>query len=138
MLNEARKRCPGSVEVWVMAAKLEEANNDLASTDRIVARAVTTLADKGVVITREQWLREAVACEATGNFATCQALACAFCEATRSQSLTFLKKTKQQQQQTTHHRTGRRRRGPQGHVVGRRGERTVWLAFSRPWLTNMN
>jgi len=38
VLNEARKACIGSHEVWITAAKLEEANDNLKMVDIILQR----------------------------------------------------------------------------------------------------
>ena len=75
VLNEARKKCPGSVAIWIAAAKLEEANGNVAMVETIISRAVAGLERIGVVVSRDQWLKEAEGCEQEGSVATCQAIA---------------------------------------------------------------
>jgi len=74
VLNDARKACVGSHEVWITAAKLEEAHGNSKMIDVIVQRAVKELVGSGVKMTREQWKKEAETCERQESVGTCQAI----------------------------------------------------------------
>jgi len=93
VLNKARETLPLEPLVWIAAAKLEEASEandatvagDSASVDtatsdqvdakslvgKIIERAVKSLANKGVSIDREFWLKEAETAERSGHPKTC-------------------------------------------------------------------
>ncbi|RKP11767.1 hypothetical protein BJ684DRAFT_12481, partial [Piptocephalis cylindrospora] len=76
VLNKARTAVPTSHEIWIAAAQLEEANHpeNAERMDKIIHRAVQTLAQKGAHLDREAWLQEAEACEARGSPLTGQAI----------------------------------------------------------------
>ena len=56
------------------AAQLEEANGNIAVVDRIVSRAMSTLAKYEVHMERESWLKEAEKAEETSMVAVCQSI----------------------------------------------------------------
>ncbi|EGB04589.1 hypothetical protein AURANDRAFT_38946 [Aureococcus anophagefferens] len=75
VLNQAREAIPTEPAIWLTAAKLEEAHGNGAQlVDRIVAKAVASLAQYQVVIDREQWLKEAEAAELAAAPLTCGAI----------------------------------------------------------------
>ena len=74
VLNAARRACPNSHEVWLAAAMLEESAGHIQRVDLIVNRAVSTLANRGSGLTREQWMAEAENCEQADSKITCQAI----------------------------------------------------------------
>lgn len=96
MLNSARKRIPTSHEIWIAAGrlaeqtaseqsgvKLEEDDEEARAirqkklstqVDKVMAAAVSSLTKNQVILTREQWLQEAEACERDGSPLTAQAI----------------------------------------------------------------
>ena len=64
VLNKARKALPTDRSIWIAAAKLEESQNHNDTVDKVIDRAVKSLAKNDAVVTRAQWLQEAVAAEA--------------------------------------------------------------------------
>lgn len=74
VLNRAREHIPTDKEVWFTAAKLEEAQGNSAMVQRIIDRALSSLAANGVEIKREHWLADAVATEKAGSPLTAQAI----------------------------------------------------------------
>ncbi|KAJ3218692.1 hypothetical protein HDU67_004474 [Dinochytrium kinnereticum] len=75
VLNKARRAIPTSHEIWLTAAKLEETQGNAKSIeDVIIPRAVAELAQKGSSLDRDQWIKEAEACEKEGFAATAQAI----------------------------------------------------------------
>jgi pre-mRNA-processing factor 6 len=76
VLNKARQAVPTAPEVWVTAAKLEEANGGAGMPAKIIPRGLKSLAANGVVIDREWWLKEAEAAERgdAPMAATCRAI----------------------------------------------------------------
>jgi pre-mRNA-processing factor 6 len=98
VLNKARKCLPKERAIWMAAAKLEESQQHPEMVDKIVGRAVSSLnnstsssrkeadasgggdANGGgggndqVVITREQWLQEAMSAETSGHTLTASAI----------------------------------------------------------------
>jgi pre-mRNA-processing factor 6 len=96
VLNSARKRIPTSHEIWIAAGrlaeqtateqpgvKLEEDDDEArilrqkklsAQVDKVMAAAVSSLTKNQVILTREQWLQEAEACERDGSPLTAQAI----------------------------------------------------------------
>jgi pre-mRNA-processing factor 6 len=84
VLNKARKAVPTSHEIWIAAGRLieqeavalseEKRVEELGRVDRTLATAVRTLRAHGVLLTREQWLKEAERCEAEGAPRTCEAV----------------------------------------------------------------
>ncbi|KAI9366078.1 PRP1 splicing factor, N-terminal-domain-containing protein [Zopfochytrium polystomum] len=74
VINRARLSIPTSHEVWLAAAKLEEQQGNQSMVDTIIPRAVSTLAQKGSTLTRDQWIKEAETCEKDGFVGTAQAI----------------------------------------------------------------
>ncbi|KAF7767988.1 hypothetical protein Agabi119p4_7231 [Agaricus bisporus var. burnettii] len=86
VLNSARKAVPTSHEIWIAAGRLleQEANTpekssdlktkELAAVDNTIELAVRELRKHGVLLTREQWLKEAEQCESQGSIRTCEAI----------------------------------------------------------------
>lgn len=74
VLNKARAACPASHDIWITAAKLEELNNNHSRLDKIMASAVERLKSAGSTLDRDQWLKEAEACEKEGFIGVCKAI----------------------------------------------------------------
>ncbi|KAI9028238.1 PRP1 splicing factor, N-terminal-domain-containing protein [Phycomyces nitens] len=74
VLNVARTTIPTSHEIWIAAARLEEERGNPEIIERIITRAVYTLSQAGSVLDRDQWLKEAEACEKNGSVLTCQSI----------------------------------------------------------------
>ncbi|EKM52026.1 uncharacterized protein PHACADRAFT_31805 [Phanerochaete carnosa HHB-10118-sp] len=86
VLNKARKAVPTSHEIWIAAGRLmeqqatlperseEERNKELDAVDTIIERGVRNLRQHQVLLTREQWLKEAEKCEEDGSPRTCEAI----------------------------------------------------------------
>ena len=75
VLNQAREAIPTEPAIWLTAAKLEEAHGHGAElVDRIVSKAVRSLASYQVVIDREAWLKEAESAEQAQAPLTCAAV----------------------------------------------------------------
>ncbi|KAJ2802475.1 U4/U6 x U5 tri-snRNP complex subunit Prp1, partial [Coemansia helicoidea] len=85
VLNRARRAVPASHEIWIAAARLEEDQQRQpdqeppppgaeARVARIMAKAVTSLANSGAALGREAWFEQARQCEADGYGATCRAI----------------------------------------------------------------
>ncbi|KAJ8601098.1 hypothetical protein CTAYLR_007845 [Chrysophaeum taylorii] len=75
VLNQAREAIPTDPAIWLTAAKLEEARGNGAElVERIVSKAVSSLASYQVVIDRDAWLQEAEAAEAAAAPLTCGAV----------------------------------------------------------------
>ncbi|CAK5275776.1 unnamed protein product [Mycena citricolor] len=84
VLNKARKIIPTSHEIWIAAGRLieqdalgkqgEDQKKDWALVDRTIAMGVKELRKHQVLLTREQWLKEAERCETEGSPRTCQAI----------------------------------------------------------------
>jgi pre-mRNA-processing factor 6 len=66
VLNQARRALPLERSMWIAAAKLEESQYHEDMVNKIVDRAVKSLAKNEAVVTRTQWLQEAEAAEAAG------------------------------------------------------------------------
>ena len=74
VLNKARKAVPTSHEIRIAAGRLmyaaetseEKRTEELDRVDKTLATAVWALRAHGVLLTREQWLKEAERCEAEG------------------------------------------------------------------------
>lgn len=66
VLNKARKALPTDRTIWIAAAKLEESQNHLEIVDKVIERAYNSLTKNDAVISRDQWLQEAEAAEASG------------------------------------------------------------------------
>lgn len=87
VLNKARKAVPTSHEIWIAAGRLleQEAAADTSKTpeqkakalelvDNTIQLAVRELRKYQVLLTREQWLKEAERCETEGSPRTCEAI----------------------------------------------------------------
>ena len=74
VLNKAAQHLPSEPLIWVTAAQLEEAHGHHHVAEKVVVRAVKTLAASSAVIDRERWLREAESCEEAGYPITCAAI----------------------------------------------------------------
>lgn len=64
VLNQARRALPAERSIWLAAAKLEESQNHEDVVNKIVQKAVSSLAKHDAVVTRAQWLQEAEIAEA--------------------------------------------------------------------------
>lgn len=87
VLNKARKAVPTSHEIWIAAARLleqeastsgEKSEEDKAKAylaiDKTIEAATRELRRHQVLLTREQWLKEAEKCESEGSARTCEAI----------------------------------------------------------------
>ena len=74
VLNRAREHIPTDKQIWFTAAKLEEAQANNGMVQRIIDRALSSLAANGVEINREHWLADAVETERAGSPLTAQAI----------------------------------------------------------------
>ncbi|RUS26071.1 PRP1 splicing factor, N-terminal-domain-containing protein [Jimgerdemannia flammicorona] len=74
VLNQARRTIPTSHEIWICAARLEEQQDNEKKVEGIISQAVTVLSQKGTVLDRDQWFKEAETCEKEGAVGTCQAI----------------------------------------------------------------
>ncbi|CAM8891011.1 unnamed protein product [Rhodiola kirilowii] len=74
VLNRAREKLRKEPAIWITAAKLEEANGNTTMVEKIIERGIKTLQREGLVIDREEWMKEAEAAERAGSVATCQAI----------------------------------------------------------------
>ena len=63
VLNRARAAVPTSHEIWFAAAQLEEQQGKSEMVNKIINRAVLTLAQRGTVFKRERQIKEAEAME---------------------------------------------------------------------------
>ncbi|KAJ3316028.1 hypothetical protein HDV04_000237 [Boothiomyces sp. JEL0838] len=74
IINKALKANPTSHEVWLAGAKLEEQNNTQERVEKLIKAAVARLRQKGAMLDREQWLKEAIQCEKEGFLGVCKAI----------------------------------------------------------------
>lgn len=86
VLNRARKEVPTSHEIWIAAGRLleqeavrpdrdpKERQKELDSIDRTIEAGVKALRQHQVLLTREQWMKEAEKCENEGSPRTCEAI----------------------------------------------------------------
>ncbi|KAI0772191.1 PRP1 splicing factor, N-terminal-domain-containing protein [Irpex lacteus] len=86
VLNKARKAVPTSHEIWIAAGRLleqeaqvpgktdEARNKELEMVDKTIELGVRELRRHQVLLTREQWLKEAEQCEGDGSPRTCEAI----------------------------------------------------------------
>ncbi|KAL4073169.1 PRP1 splicing factor, N-terminal-domain-containing protein [Scleroderma yunnanense] len=87
VLNKARKAVPTSHEIWIAAGRLleqeatadpdklaETRKKELEAVDRTIEAGVRELRRHQVLLTREQWLKEAERCESEGSPQTCEAI----------------------------------------------------------------
>nr|SVE69638.1 EOG090X017X [Eubosmina coregoni] len=74
VLNKARENIPTDRQIWITAAKLEEAHGNSTMVEKIIDRSINSLASNGVEIHRDHWLKEAVDSEKAEAVLTCQAI----------------------------------------------------------------
>ena len=74
MLNKARETIPTEPQIWITASKLEEANGNADLVERIIEKAIKSLALHQVELERERWLHEAEGAEKGGAARTAQAI----------------------------------------------------------------
>ncbi|KAI5119400.1 hypothetical protein M0805_005943 [Coniferiporia weirii] len=86
VLNKARKAIPTSHEIWIAAGRLleqeshtegkseAESAKELELVDKTIEAGVRELRRHQVLLTREQWLKEAERCESDGSPQTCEAI----------------------------------------------------------------
>lgn len=80
VLNEARRNIPTSHAIWIAGARLTEQTSDSASDvtqqelDRRLIGAVRSLTKAGAVLSRDQWMEEAIRVEAEGSPMTAEAI----------------------------------------------------------------
>ncbi|CAO1614263.1 unnamed protein product [Parajaminaea phylloscopi] len=80
VLNEARRNIPTSHAVWVAGARLTEQTSESPSDvtqqelDRRLVGAVRSLQKAGAVLSRDQWMEEALRVEAEGSPMTAEAI----------------------------------------------------------------
>ena len=87
VLNKARKSVPTSHDIWIAAGRLleqeatadpdkpvEARNKELDVVDKTIEAGVRELRRHQVLLTREQWLKEAERCESEGSPKTCEAI----------------------------------------------------------------
>lgn len=74
VLNRAHKMIPTSHEIWIAGGRLREQEGDKAAVDKLIDMAVKNLAKHQVVMSREQWLKEAERCEQEQSPITAQAI----------------------------------------------------------------
>jgi len=73
-LNKAREKLPKEPDIWIVAAKLEEANGNTIMVKKIIEKGSRVLQREGAVIDREAWLKEAEVAQRAGSVITCQAM----------------------------------------------------------------
>jgi len=86
VLNKARKAVPTSHEIWIAAGRLleqdavasdktpEQRKKELENVDKTIEAGVRELRRHQVLLTREQWLKEAEKSEQDGSPRTCEAI----------------------------------------------------------------
>ncbi|KAK0440011.1 PRP1 splicing factor, N-terminal-domain-containing protein [Desarmillaria tabescens] len=85
VLNKARKAVPTSHEIWIAAGRLleqeagknedpEKKKKEMDTVDKTIEAGVRELRRHQVLLTREQWLKEAERCESEGSVRTCEAI----------------------------------------------------------------
>jgi pre-mRNA-processing factor 6 len=74
VLNKARETIPTDKAIWITAAQLEEAHGNESAVRKVIKKSVKSLADGGVKIDRDEWLKEAQQSESAGYAVTCQSI----------------------------------------------------------------
>ncbi|KAF5352069.1 hypothetical protein D9758_009441 [Tetrapyrgos nigripes] len=88
VLNKARKAIPTSHEIWIAAGRLLEQEASIMPADapeadkkktydmvdKTIEAGVQQLRKHQVLLTRDQWLKEAEKCETQGSVRTCEAI----------------------------------------------------------------
>eukprot|EP01118_Nematostelium_gracile_P005397 TRINITY_DN1709_c0_g1_i2.p1 TRINITY_DN1709_c0_g1~~TRINITY_DN1709_c0_g1_i2.p1 ORF type:complete len:505 (+),score=129.94 TRINITY_DN1709_c0_g1_i2:345-1859(+) len=73
VLNKARQTLPAETQIWITAAKLEEANGETERVYKVIQSAIAFL-QKHIKIDRKEWLEEAYKAEHSNSLHTCQAI----------------------------------------------------------------
>ena len=74
MLNRAREANPTEYKIYIAAAKLEEAQGNLALIPKILKKAVDNMGKHKVQLKRDQWLQQAVIAEQSDSILTCKGI----------------------------------------------------------------
>lgn len=80
VLNQARKSIPTSHTIWIAALRLWEQTSEEATDatqtrlDGMMSKAVQSLTQKGAVLSRDQWMEEALRVEQEGSPMTAEAI----------------------------------------------------------------
>lgn len=80
VLNEARGKIPTSHAIWIAAARLAEQTSETASDatqrllDGVMSKAVKALSKAGAVLSRDQWMAEALRVDSQGSPMTAEAI----------------------------------------------------------------
>lgn len=80
VLNEARKKIPTSHAIWIAAARLTEQTSEKATdetqamVDKMLVGAVSSLNKAGAVLSRDQWMEEALRVDSEGSPMTSEAI----------------------------------------------------------------
>lgn len=74
VLNKARGSIPTERQIWIAAAQLEEANGNTSMVEKIIQRALKTLAAEQVQIVRDDWFNDAENCEKSSNPVTAKSI----------------------------------------------------------------
>ena len=74
VLNKARETIPTEPQIWITAAKLEEANGNPDVVEKVIEKAIKSLALHQVELERERWLALAEEAERGGAARTAQAI----------------------------------------------------------------
>ena len=67
VLNNARKKLPTELKIWMTAAQLEESHGNKAQAEKVMTHAISNLKQHGVVFGREKWMENAHGCELFSN-----------------------------------------------------------------------
>ncbi|KAH9260592.1 hypothetical protein BASA81_001059 [Batrachochytrium salamandrivorans] len=74
-LNDARKRFPGEIRIWIAACRLvEEQNGSSIQLAQIVSQAMIRIAAAQAHVDRQVWLTQAEQCEVDAYPNTCEAI----------------------------------------------------------------
>lgn len=71
VLIKASDKNPTDRGIWIMAAKLEEAAGNRSLVESIIKRSIEQLSEKGIEISRDEWLKEAVDADKADFKVTC-------------------------------------------------------------------
>jgi len=75
ILNQARTHLPQEIAVWVYAAKLEESYGKTKDEIvKMIGKSLKVLEKNRTIMKREDWLKEAMIAENSGNPFTCEAI----------------------------------------------------------------
>lgn len=74
VLNKARETIPTEPQIWITAAKLEEANGNPDVVEKVIDKAIKSLALHQVELERERWLALGEEAERGGAARTAQAI----------------------------------------------------------------